>query len=338
MSARAKMNQWQSPTTGQQNRPAPCKYHKFGKYMRVASSERQTPRWELGGGFGAHASLQAGFAEQIDSQQLIGAPLRPGPAAEKDAPQRPGLSPKPRPLGEGVAKLRLPWGLGAGHHQNRCALGEVAVSSEASALGAVPQQRPQHPRREVVRSRRWLWALSRHPPGSFWAGRLGLRAPRTMWFWCGDDRVCPSHAGVCRHPVAAGGSPAAIPGGPLAPAPPVWSCFVAPRLGGRPHRGPRGGTLRTKLLVAQAGTRLPRRRGASSACVALSSALPARLFTEVGGAEGSTHRCGDTALPGRPWRSAQAGPQVPKGHASCWVMASFFITRPPRLVMLSGWL
>lgn len=194
----------------------------------------------------------------------------------------------------------------------------------------MPRQRPQHPRREVVRSRRWLWALSRRPPGSFWAGRLGLRAPRTMWFWCGDDRVCPSHAGVCRHPVAAGGSPAAIPGGPLAPAPPVWSCFVAPRLGGRPHRGPRGGTLRTKLLVAQAGTRLPRRRGASSACVALSSALPARLFTEVRGAEGSTHRCGDTALPGRPWRSAQAGPQVPKGHASsCWVMASFFITPPP---------
>lgn len=108
MSARAKMNQWQSPTTGQQNRPAPCKYHKFGKYMRVASSERQTPRWELGGGFGAHASLQAGFAEQIDSQQLIGAPLRPGPAAEKDAPQRPGLSPKPRPLGEGVASCACP--------------------------------------------------------------------------------------------------------------------------------------------------------------------------------------------------------------------------------------
>lgn len=207
--------------------------------MRVASSERQTPRWELGGGFGAHASLQAGFAEQIDSQQLIGAPLRPGPAAEKDAPQRPGLLPKPRPLGEGVAKLRLPWGLGAGHHQNRRALGEVAVSSEASALGAVPRQRPQHPRREVVRSRRWLWALSRHPPGSFWAGRLGLRAPRTMWFWCGDDRVCPSHAGVCRHPVAAGGSPAAIPGGPLAPALPVWSCMLCgPSAGRAPTPGP----------------------------------------------------------------------------------------------------
>lgn len=93
---------------------------------------------------------------------------------------------------------------------------------------------------------------------------------------------------------------------------------------GPPRRHPQnqapGGTGRN---------RLPRRRGASTACVALSSALPARLFTEVGGAEGSTHRCGDPALPGRPWRSAQARPQIPKGHASCWVMASFFITPRP---------
>lgn len=76
--------------------------------MRVASSERQTPRWELGGGFGAHASLQAGFAEQIDSQQLIGRPCDQDLRLRKTRPRDQASRRSPAHWGRGSRSCACP--------------------------------------------------------------------------------------------------------------------------------------------------------------------------------------------------------------------------------------
>lgn len=172
--------------------------------MWVASPERQTPRWEPGGGFGAHPWLQAGVAEQIGSQRLIGAPLRPGPggdAAERDTRQRGGLVRKPRPLG------------GRGHPK----LGRPGPWVWVTARTGVPWERRPCAARPA-------------PSGCAPRARRGPGAGTIV-------SVLYTQASVVTR-----GQPVAallpLQGEPLAPAPPVWSCFVAPRRGGRPCRGP----------------------------------------------------------------------------------------------------
>lgn len=296
--------------------------------MRVASSERQTPRWERGGGFGAHASLQAGFAEQIDSQQLIGAPLRPGPAAEKDAPQRPGLSPKPRPLGEGVPKLRLPWALARlgrggcvqrGQRPGGCALaappapqkggrpfpkvalGPVAASARLVLGWAARVARPAH---DVVLVR----------------GRSCLSFTRRRLPSPGGSRRQP-----CCHPRGAtGAGPAGVvmlrgPSAGRAPTP------------GPPRRHPQnqapGGTGRNPAPAATWGV--------FSLC--RSELCPSRPALHRGGGCRGEHPQVRGHRP--PWAAvAQCAGRTSGSQGPRFLLGDGFLLYPPRLVMLSGWL
>lgn len=190
--------------------------------------------------------MQAGFAHRLPAADR-GAPatrtcgetqlrkMLTGDAAPRGSPAHPYVC-----GGWGVPKLGQPSAPGAGHRQNGRAVGEAAVSSEASALGAVPRRRPQHPLRRVFRSRRWLWALSRHPPASLRAGRARAARPAhdLVLVW---GRSCLSSTRRRLSSPGGGHGPAAIPGeatGRLASV----VMLPGPRRAGHPHGGPRGGT------------------------------------------------------------------------------------------------